>query len=81
MLNRQGYAENRTSVGLDSVSATGDDNNLADSGSAPYTPTSGGASAFSYLPGASQAGGHTGSTSGGIVNLKTLKSRILTIGH
>ena len=70
LLNRQGYAENRTSVGLDSVSATGGGNNLAESGSAPYTPTSGGASAFSYLPGASQAGGHTGSTSGGIVNLK-----------
>lgn len=74
LLSRQGYGENRTSVGLDSVSATGGGNNRAESGSAPYTPTSGGASAFSYLPGASQTGGHTGSSSGGIVNLKNAEA-------
>ena len=75
LLNRQGYGDNRTSMGLDSVSASGGGgNNRAESGSAPYTPTSGGASAFSYLPGASQAGGHAGSSAGGIVNLKNAEA-------
>jgi len=74
LLNRQGYGENRTSVGLDSVSATGGGHHRAESGSGPYTPISGGASAFSYLPGASQTGGHAGSTSGGIVNLKNAET-------
>ena len=74
LLNRQGYGENRTSVGLDSVSATGGNNNPPESGSAPYTPTSGGVSAFSYLPSASQAGGNAGSSSGAIVNLKNAEA-------
>lgn len=60
LLNRQ---HNRASSGLDSVSAAGalNINNNADSGSAPYTPTtSGDASAFSYMPGSSQAAGQGG---------------------
>ena len=63
LLNRQGASDVRTSVGLDSVSA----------GGAGDTPISGGASAFSYLPGGSQAAGH-GATAGGIVNLKTAEA-------
>ena len=63
LLNRQGASENRTSVGLDSVSA----------GAAGDTPISGGASAFSYLPGGSQHAGH-GATAGGIVNLRNAET-------
>ena len=63
LLNRQGASENRTSVGLDSVSA----------GGAGDTPISGGASAFSYLPGSSQAGGH-GGAAGGIVNMRNAET-------
>lgn len=63
LLNRQGTSENRTSVGLDSISA----------GAAGDTPISGGASAFSYLPGSSQAAGH-GATAGGIVNLRNAET-------
>ena len=63
LLNRQGGSDFRTSVGLDSVSA----------GGAGDTPISGGASAFSYLPGSSQAAGH-GGTGGGIVNLKNTET-------
>lgn len=55
LLNRQ---HNRASSGLDSVSAAGAHPTNGDSGSAPYTPTtSGGASAFSYMPGTSQVAG------------------------
>ena len=63
LLNRQGASENRTSVGLDSVSA----------GGAGDTPISGGASAFSYLPGGSQTAG-SGATSDGIVNLRNAET-------
>lgn len=63
LLNRQGVSENRTSVGLDSVSA----------GGAGDTPISGGASAFSYTPGGSQAGGQ-GAAAGGIVNLRNAET-------
>ncbi|KAF6226355.1 hypothetical protein HO133_009221 [Letharia lupina] len=63
LLNRQGTSDNRTSVGLDSVSA----------GGAGETPISGGASAFSYVPGGSQAAGH-GATAGGIVNLRNAET-------
>ncbi|CAD6568103.1 MAG: hypothetical protein ASARMPREDX12_001066 [Alectoria sarmentosa] len=63
LLNRQGVSENRTSVGLDSVSA----------GGAGDTPISGGASAFSYLPDGSQAAGH-GATAGGIVNIRNAET-------
>ena len=63
LLNRQGANENRTSVGLDSVSA----------GGAGDTPISGGASAFSYLPGGSQIAGH-GATAGGIVNIRNAET-------
>ena len=63
LLNRQGASDNRTSVGLDSVSA----------GGAGDTPISGGASAFSYLPGGSQIAGH-GATAGGIVNLRNAET-------
>ena len=63
LLNRQGASDIRTSVGLDSVSA----------GGAGDTPISGGASAFSYLPGGSQAAGH-GATADGIVNLKNAET-------
>lgn len=63
LLNRQGASDVRTSVGLDSVSA----------GGAGDTPISGGASAFSYFPGGSQAAGH-GATAGGIVNLRNAET-------
>ncbi|KAL9127537.1 MAG: hypothetical protein Q9217_003605 [Psora testacea] len=64
LLNRQGGLENRQSMGLDSTSAggTGD------------TPISGGASAFSYIPGGSQPAGHTAHASGGIVNLRNAET-------
>ena len=63
LLNRQGASENRTSVGFDSVR----------SGGAGDTPISGGASAFSYLPGSSQIAGH-GATAGGIVNIRNAET-------
>lgn len=75
LLNRQTPAGDvRKSVGLESVSAAGTGNNLSDNASAPYTPVaSGGASAFSYLPDASQNGQ---GTSGGaaVVNLKNAEA-------
>ena len=74
LLNRQGTGDPRRSVGFESVSASGTGNNVGDSGSAPYTPvTSGGASAFSYLPSGSQ-GGNKSSSGGGIVNLKSAET-------
>lgn len=60
LLNRPGHPDNRKSIGLDSSGSAG----LVD------TPTSGGASAFSYLPGSSQIAGQGGRASGGIVNLR-----------
>ncbi|KAL8948471.1 MAG: hypothetical protein Q9222_005347 [Ikaeria aurantiellina] len=76
LLNRQGPAgDPRRSVGLESVSAAGTGANVGDNASAPYTPVaSGGASAFSYLPGSSQHGQQ--STAGGtaIVNLKSAEA-------
>ena len=75
LLSKQGPAgDPRRSVGLESVSAAGTGNNVGDNTSAPYTPVaSGGASTFSYLPGASQ---HGQATSGGaaIVNLKNTEA-------
>ncbi|KAL8872356.1 MAG: hypothetical protein Q9174_001998 [Haloplaca sp. 1 TL-2023] len=75
LLNKQVPAgDARRSVGLDSVSAAGTGNNIGDNASAPYTPvTSGGASAFSYLPDTSRQGQ---GTSGGaaIVNLKNTEA-------
>ena len=71
LLNRHQGVDPRTSMGLDSISANGARHNRAESGSAPYTPTiSGGASAFSYLPGGSQAAGQGGSVGARAVNLK-----------
>lgn len=71
LLNRPPGTDTRRSMGLDSVSAAsavGPGHNNAEYWSAPYTPTtSGGASAFSYLPGGSQAAGQGGS---GVLNLK-----------
>lgn len=61
LLSRQG-GENRQSLGLESSSA----------GGAGDTPTSGRASAFSYVPGGSQAAGHSGT--GGIVNLRNTET-------
>lgn len=72
LLNRQPH---RASMGLDSVSASGPAHHHRESGSAPYTPTtSGGASAFSYLPSASQAAGQGGSGGAGIANLKNAEA-------
>lgn len=72
LLNRQPH---RASMGLDSVSATGPGHHHRESGSAPYTPTtSGGASAFSYLPNANQAGGQGGPGGPGIANLKNVET-------
>ena len=64
LLNRQGIGDNRRSVGLESAGSAGGTGD---------TPISGGASAFSYLPGGSQATGHGGS-GGGIVNLRSAEA-------
>ena len=76
LLNRQGPAgDPRSSVGLDSVSAAGTGNNIGDTASVPYTPVaSGGASAFSYLPGASQNSQGTAAGGAAIVNLKNAEA-------
>ena len=63
LLNRQGGSDNRQSVGFDSVSA----------GGAGDTPTSAGASAFSYLPTGSHSAGQ-GASAGGIVNLRSAET-------
>lgn len=64
LLNRQ----DRSSTGVESINGVGARHNNAESGSAPYTPTtSGGASAFSYLPAGSQPVGHRGSGGAGTV--------------
>lgn len=64
LLNRQ----DRSSTGVESVNGVGTRHNNVESGSAPYTPTtSGGASAFSYLPAGSQPAGHRGSGGAGTV--------------
>lgn len=74
LLNQRGPAgDPRRSVGLDSVSAAGTGNTVGENASAPYTPVaSGGASAFSYLPDASQKG--QGTSGAGIVNLKNTET-------
>ena len=64
LLSRQVGGDNRQSMGLDSVSA----------GGAADTPTSTGASAFSYVPGGSQATGQTAETPGAIVNLRNAET-------
>jgi len=75
LLNKQNVSDPRRSVGFESVSASGAALNRVDSESAPYTPSNGrAASAFSYLPGASQSGGDGGSTAAGIVNLKNAEA-------
>lgn len=76
LLNRHPGNEIRTSMGLESVSASGARHNHVESGSAPYTPptTSGGASALSYLPGGNQIAGPGGSGGAGIVNLKNAET-------
>ncbi|KAL8735306.1 MAG: hypothetical protein Q9166_000851 [cf. Caloplaca sp. 2 TL-2023] len=75
LLNKQGSAgDPRRSVGLESVSVAGTGNNIGDNTSAPYTPVaSGGASAFSYLPGASQ-NSHGASGGAAIDNLKNTEA-------
>ena len=73
LLNRPGASDGRRSVGLDSISVPSGGH--GETGSAPYTPTiSGGASAFSYIPGSSQTAGHGGSPRLGIVNLKSAEA-------
>lgn len=75
LLNRHPGNEIRTSMGLESVSASGARHTHPEIGSAPYTPTtSGGASAFSYLPGGSQIAGQGGSGGAGIVNLRSAET-------
>ena len=75
LLNKQHGSDPRRSVGLESVSATGPGLHHVDSESAPYTPSTAGAtSAFSYLPGASQNGGHGNSPGANIVNLKNTEA-------
>ena len=64
LLNRQGAGDNRRSVGLESAGSAGGTGD---------TPISGGASAFSYLPGGSQIAGQGGS-GGGIVNLRSTEA-------
>ena len=74
LLNRHPTYDHRTSMGIESVSGTGAGNNNPENGSAPYTPTISGASAFSYLAGASQAAGKGASPHPGIVNLRNGES-------
>lgn len=75
LLNKQSASDPRRSVGLDSISASGAALNQIDSESAPYTPSNGrAASAFSYLPGSSQNGGHGGSGGVGIINAKNAEA-------
>ncbi|KAI4105973.1 MAG: hypothetical protein L6R37_002434 [Teloschistes peruensis] len=70
LLNKQAPADGRRSVGFESVSAAGTGNIIGDTASTSYTPVaSGGASAFSYVPGASQHGQGT-AHGAAIVNLK-----------
>ena len=64
LLNSQGPGDNRRSVGLDSAGSAGGTGD---------TPISGGASAFSYLPGGSQTAGQ-GRSAGGIVNLRSAET-------
>lgn len=72
LLNRH---HNRASSGLDSISAAGAYHNNGDNGSAPYTPTtSGGASAFSYMPGTSQVAGQGGSGGPRMVGLTSTET-------
>ncbi|MCJ1394346.1 hypothetical protein MMC18_007224 [Xylographa bjoerkii] len=70
LLNRQVGNDDRRSVGVESVSLGGGGHSHTGSGG-PQTPTTpGGVSNFSYIPGASQTGGHGDSNRGGIVNIK-----------
>jgi hypothetical protein len=63
---------NRRSVGVESVSATGGVHSHTGSAGGPQTPTTpGGVSSYSFIPGASQAGGHGVPGRGGLANLKT----------
>ncbi|KAI9821129.1 MAG: hypothetical protein M1827_003863 [Pycnora praestabilis] len=73
LLNRQPASDGRASMGLDSISAMGGGHNHNGSGSAPYTPTTPGAtSAFSYVP---NANGNDGSpTPGAILGIKTAEA-------
>ena len=64
LLNAQPTGDNRRSVGLDSAGSAGGTGD---------TPISGGASAFSYVPGGSQVAGQ-GRSPGGIVNLRTAET-------
>ena len=70
--NRNPTSDPRQSMALDST--TGGGHSHSGSGGMPYTPTTPGggpASAFSYAPGASQAGIAAGS--GGLANLKSME--------
>ena len=69
LLNRRGASDGRTSVGIDSMSGVGGGHSHSGSANGgPRTPTTpGAASAFSFVPGASQSGR---SPHEGIVNLK-----------
>ena len=73
LLNRQGTSA-RGSIGLDSISVPGGTLHNADSNSAPYTPTSGAASAFSYQPSNSQIVGHGASPHPSIPNPKAAET-------
>ena len=73
LLNRQGTSV-RGSIGLDSISVPGGTLHNADSNSAPYTPTSGAASAFSYQPSTSQTVGQGAAPQTGITNLKAAET-------
>ena len=64
LLNGHPASDNRRSVGLDSAGSAGGTGD---------TPISGGASAFSYLPGGSQIAGQ-GRSAGGIVNLRSAET-------
>jgi len=75
LLNRHAASDGRRSVGLDSVSVPSMGHPHRGSGSGPYTPTTtGGASAVSYLPGASPNGEGGGSPRGGILGLKSAEA-------
>lgn len=75
LLNRHAASDGRRSMGLDSVSVPSTGHPHRGSGSAPYTPTTiGGASAMSYLPGASPNAEGANSPRGGILGLKSAEA-------
>ena len=72
LLNRQATSDHRSSMGLESLSASGNGFRHGDNESAPYTPSTGagaGPSSYSHLPSPNPRIGQSSSGGGNIVNL------------